>query len=1033
MSKRNSADRGRTVGRNGPPRTADGTKLAPLSIWAPLLLLLSAAAPTVVSGADWPTYRADAARSAHVAGRFDLPLEQIWAYTDSHAPLPAWPTSRRITFDRAMQPVSLGDRVLCGSTIDGSVVALDAHTGQVVWRFFTEGPVRFAPALWRDRALVASDDGHLYALRLADGALIWKRRGGPSQANVLGNERMISKWPMRGGPAVVDGIVYCASGIWPSDGIYLKAINADTGEVVWENSESGAIYMPQPHGGADARSGVAAQGYLVVSGERLFVPTGRAVPASFDRQTGEFEYFHLQKYGHNGESMAMVIDDMLFNGGVAFDVQGGLQLLKTGGGLLAAGTDGVVRSLGNEVAAYQWTDQERVDRKGKTTTARVLAPVWSAKLTDKQGGQPQFTGMITVGRHVVLGQPDRVSVFDPESRKIVWQAPVEGVACGLAVANNRLLVSTDQGIVYCFAASSTPPREPRVFEAPGPEPQRSSETVARAEEILQRTGVARGYCLDLGCGDGSLARELALRSQLQIIAVDSDPENVRRARQALQVEQLLGIRVTVLQRDPSDTGLPSYFADLIISQQGLADAWRPEADRLLRPHGGKLCRSKDGAWEVVERGALPGTGDWTHQYADPANTVNSDDQLIQGRLSMLWFRDLDFAMPSRHGRAPSPLFKDGRLFHEGLDALVAVDAYNGRELWRYDVPDVLRAYDGDELMGVSGTQSNFCIGGASVYLRDDHRCLRLDAKDGSLIGEFQAPSTTDAEGQSRPATWGYIAWVDGILYGSTANPEHVVTYRYLNRGGDMTEQLTESTSLFAIDTRTGEPIWSYEAQDSIRHNAIAIANGRVFLIDRPQALFDREKKPKSKEHEMGKLVALDARTGEQLWQNDEDICGTLLAASAQHNVLLMAYQPTRFRLDSEVGGRMTGFDADSGKEIWAIEARYDSRPTLNDRTIFVQGGAWDLLTGQPVPFDFERSYGCGILASSRNMLLFRSATLGYYDLSGTRDTVNYGGIRPGCWINALPAGGLVLMPDATSGCECSYLNKAWIALEPVSE
>ena len=104
---------------------------------------------------------------------------------------------------------------------------------------------------------------------------------------------------------------------------------------------------------------------------------------------------------------------------------------------------------------------------------------------------------------------------------------------------------------------------------------------------------------------------------------------------------------------------------------------------------------------------------------------------------------------------------------------------------------------------------------------------------------------------------------------------------------------------------------------------------------------------------------------------------------------------------------------------------------MNDRTIFTQGGAWDLLTGAPVPFEFERSYGCGILASARDMLLFRSATLGYYDLSGARQTEDYGGIRPGCWINALPAGGIVLLPDATSGCECSYLNKAWIALQPM--
>ena len=403
----------------------------------------------------------------------------------------------------------------------------------------------------------------------------------------------------------------------------------------------------------------------------------------------------------------------------------------------------------------------------------------------------------------------------------------------------------------------------------------------------------------------------------------------------------------------------------------------------------------------------------------------------KGQLSVLWYRDFEFAIPSRHGRAPAPLAKDGRLFHEGMDGLVAVNAYNGRELWRYDIPNVLKAYDGDELMGVSGTGSNFCVGGDSVYIRHGQRCLRLDAANGSLISEYRTPPipTASSPDSERPA-WGYLAWVDGVLFGSTANSEHVVTYRYLNRGGDMTTQFTESTGLFAIDTRTGKQLWNYQASDSIRHNSIAIADGKVFLIDRPLALFDREKKPKTKEHPTGKLVALDARSGKPLWQSAEDIYGTMLAVSAEHQVVLMSYQPTRFRLDSEIGGRMTGFHVESGQRLWDLTARYDSRPTLSDRTIYTQGGAWDLVTGKPVPFEFTRSYGCGILAAAQNMLLFRSATLGYYDLSGACETVDYGGIRPGCWINALPAGGLVLLPDATSGCECSYLNKAWIALEP---
>ena len=205
---------------------------------------------------------------------------------------------------------------------------------------------------------------------------------------------------------------------------------------------------------------------------------------------------------------------------------------------------------------------------------------------------------------------------------------------------------------------------------------------------------------------------------------------------------------------------------------------------------------------------------------------------------MHWFRDIDFAVPSRHGRAPAPLLCAGKLFHEGMDGIVAVNAYNGRELWRFPLPNLLRAFDGDELMGVSGTGSNMCLGGEHLFVRHDDYCLQLNADTGQQVARF----ATESQLAGTPLPWGYIAWSDGVLLGSTANPEHIVTFRYLNRGGDLTKQLTESRELFAIDTQSGKRLWTYTAQHSLRHNSIAVADGKVFVIDRPQSLFDRDRR-----------------------------------------------------------------------------------------------------------------------------------------------------------------------------------------------
>ncbi len=144
----------------------------------------------------------------------------------------------------------------------------------------------------------------------------------------------------------------------------------------------------------------------------------------------------------------------------------------------------------------------------------------------------------------------------------------------------------------------------------------------------------------------------------------------------------------------------------------------------------------------------------------------------------------------------------------------------------------------------------------------------------------------------------------------------------------------------------------------------------------------------------------------------------------------MSYQDTRFKLPSETGGRIACLEASTGKRLWDRQAKYHTRPLINGLTVYAHGGAWDLLSGEERPFNLgAKSYGCGQLSGCEHMLFYRSGTLGYHDLGASSlGTQNYGGMRPGCWINAIPAGGLVLIPDASAGCQCSYLNRAWLRL-----
>jgi hypothetical protein len=276
-----------------------------------------------------------------------------------------------------------------------------------------------------------------------------------------------------------------------------------------------------------------------------------------------------------------------------------------------------------------------------------------------------------------------------------------------------------------------------------------------------------------------------------------------------------------------------------------------------------------------------------------------------------------------------------------------------------------------------------------------------------------------------------LAYRDRTIYGTLVNKQHLLKESWRSFLGklDMTGLFSESSLFFAMDSRTGKVKWTFTPEHSIRHNAIAVGAKRIYLIDRPLAKGDAPK-IKSATQPGGRLVCLDALTGKCLWEIREGIFGTVMLLSEKHDALLMAYQPTRFKLDSEVGGRMAAFRASDGRKLWVSTDKYQSRPLINDRAIYAEPGKWDLLTGESQPFEFKRSYGCGILAAAQRLLVFRSATIGYVDLEKNTGTENYGGIRPGCWVNAIPAGGLVLLGEAASGCTCSYLNQAAIALQP---
>ena len=168
-----------------------------------------------VGGADWPMWRRDPLRSGYSPDPLPEVLGLRWVL-ELPEPRPAWEDDQeRLRFDHHYEPILLGGKLYIPSMVRDRLTCHDANTGAELWRFYTDGPIRLAAAGWEGRVFFSCDDGYLYCLDAATGVLKWRFRGGPARRVLLGNGRLISSWPARGGPVVRDGTVYFAASIWP--------------------------------------------------------------------------------------------------------------------------------------------------------------------------------------------------------------------------------------------------------------------------------------------------------------------------------------------------------------------------------------------------------------------------------------------------------------------------------------------------------------------------------------------------------------------------------------------------------------------------------------------------------------------------------------------------------------------------------------------------------------------------------------------------------------------------------------------------
>ena len=573
--------------------------------------------------------------------------------------------------------------------------------------------------------------------------------------------------------------------------------------------------------------------------------------------------------------------------------------------------------------------------------------------------------------------------------------------------------------------------------------------------ILQNTSATRGICLVMGA-DAQLTQSLASQSQFRIVVAEQDP-----ARLAKLAPLSAGAAGRIVLRHVSSwERLPftSSFANLVICSHMLqADKPSPispqECLRLARPDGGVVWWpasdkqeqqffSNPTAFAIsgrkllrAERAALPGAGEWSHLYGNANNSAFGGETLggaaNVGELEVQWVGKPGARyQPDRNGRKPAPLSTAGRLFLQGLQRLIALDAYNGTILWSLEIPPLGR-------FNMPRDCSNWCADRDNLFVVIGNRCWQIDAATGKIRRFHEVlPDTRFTWG----ADWGYVARVDNFLIGSSVKQGSSFTNFWGGAGqgwydsvsGEVTHQVC-SDQIFSIDLKENRPAWNYQS-GVILNPTITIGNGHVFFVECRQPSIQQEAVRRIGRAELWQdqfLVALDATTGKKVWEKPlSSAAGTVVFYLAQSDDHLVLVSSTDKHYHTYV------YQAKDGTPIWKKRFAWQSdnhgghmsRPAIVDNTLYVRPRVFELGTGLELSRKLPAG-GCGTYACTTDALFFRSSQVTVWDRE-RGNTTQWKRLRPDCWLSTIPAGGMLLSPEAGGGCSCGSWMETSIGFRP---
>ncbi|WP_187367314.1 PQQ-binding-like beta-propeller repeat protein [Haloferax sp. KTX1] len=225
------------------------------------------------------------------------------------------------------------------------------------------------------------------------------------------------------------------------------------------------------------------------------------------------------------------------------------------------------------------------------------------------------------------------------------------------------------------------------------------------------------------------------------------------------------------------------------------------------------------------------------------------------------------------------------------DSLVAYDVADGTELWRRDV--TFRRFEDDRIGSNIRSSTSPAVADGTLYVPTESGVIARNPSDGSTVWSSASDATSVSSVSVRDGT---------VFVVGTA----------------------ETTSVYAIDSSTGETVWRYEIPDVGGYDpalTLAVGAGTVAATTTE-----------------GTLVSLDAATGEKRWSEPGK---TLPEYDVSFNAPpLIADDNLYVNLDMDVAGGIAVFDAQSGAlRNWIPGVGGEYAMAHDGEMLFTQGEA----------------------------------------------------------------------------------------------